>query len=114
MTNSTVCCQIKVRWKWRSAIFLVMVFLSGVKGTGVLLTANAVCNFVKYMLFTAAYNAQKKPSRKLLDSPRQERIYKKKTARSCTSVFTFFIFVRCATISNIYIRNLITVNIFTY
>lgn len=45
------------------------------KGTGVLLTANAVGNFVKYMLFTAAYNIQK-TSTMLFDSPRRERIYK--------------------------------------
>jgi len=31
MANLTVFCQIKVRWKWRSVIFLVIVFLSEVK-----------------------------------------------------------------------------------
>lgn len=63
MANLTLFCQIKVRGKWRSVIFLAIVFFLSerkVKRSWALLTANVLGNFVKYMLFTAAYNIKKR------------------------------------------------------
>lgn len=62
MANLTLFCQIKVRGKWRSVIFLVIAFFLSeqkVKRSWALLTANVLGNFVKYMLFTVAYNIKK-------------------------------------------------------